>query len=223
MSSTQHNLPGLPEGFLEFLEETGLPCPPLPLSCIERLEQRDEYFFATDMRPIGMRLDFPEDRDAMLEQWSAPDVVSDADETVETEAQEHPLAEAENVSETETPLVSYVGFGLAGYGLQSRFVVYLADLGRLQLGISLPWGLAWGDPESERAELESAFRLAEACQQHIPARGCLKLLINRRGCVWDLVMDESVIHGEDMSSLLDCLEQQDASDDVISCHQWMRV
>lgn len=222
MSSMQHNLPRLPEGFSEFLKETGLPCPPLPLSCMERLEQTDEYFFATDMRPTGMRLDFPEDRDAMLEQWSAPDAVSDEDETAETEDQDLPLADAEDASETEAP-VNYVGFGLAGYGLQSRFVVYLADLGRLQLGISLPWGMAWGDPDSERAELESAFRLADVCQRNIPARGCLKLLISRRGCVWDRVTDESVIHGEDMSSLLDCLEQQDANGEVISCHQWMRV
>ena len=57
----------VPEGLIECLEALALPClPPIPLGELESLEQTASFFFATDSREVR-RMDYPEDRDSLLE------------------------------------------------------------------------------------------------------------------------------------------------------------
>ena len=140
----------LPEGFAGMLEDNGLPLPPLPLEAINELEQTDEWFFATDGRePLsGLAGLYLEDLDAVFDSPEAPQGLR------------------------EGP-VRYLGCGLLGGGLQSWQFRYLLDAGRLRLGLSLPWGGAWNDPETERLSLEAACSFIEACQACLPQSGVL--------------------------------------------------
>ena len=45
------NIPALPEGMAELLEQ--IPVPPLPLEAIDALERTDICFFATDRRELS--------------------------------------------------------------------------------------------------------------------------------------------------------------------------
>ncbi len=172
----------LPEGFAGMLEDNGLPLPPLPLEAINELEQTDEWFFATDGRePLsGLAGLYLEDLDAVFDSPEAPQGLR------------------------EGP-VRYLGCGLLGGGLQSWQFRYLLDAGRLRLGLSLPWGGAWNDPETERLSLEAACSFIEACQACLPQSGVLNVVLDAERCAWRLDTPEGDVQqqGEGLYALLD--------------------
>lgn len=231
----------LPEGFAEFLEQSGLPCPPLPLSALDGLERTDDNFFATDLRPVDRRPDGLEDMDALLNAGpERPGEHSRMTEPASAEADEaEGGAEASGAAESpaaasgeedlragdfepddvdddlsdDEPSVKYAGFGLAGSGLQGGTALYLLDAGTLRLCLAMPWNRAFGDPAEEREALEAAFRLAQVCVQSRPASGCLSVFVNGEGCRWSWCDDGGERGGGDAESLLDCLEQMECADD----------
>ena len=194
--------PPLPAGLKECLEALALPClPPLPLSALEHLEEAAPFFFASDGRPVR-RMEYPEDRDALLD-------------SSEGEGRE---SAGESAS---LPALCYAAFGLVGSGLQDAHFLYLLDVPGLRLGLSLPWGHAYGDSESERDDLAAALRLAEACQRNIPARGTLCVFFGPSSCLWEYA-GNTPSQGEDTASLLDFLTFLPQSEEI-PAHLWMRV
>jgi len=194
--------PPLPAGLKECLEALALPClPPLPLSALERLEEAAPFFFASDGRPVR-RMEYPEDRDAILDS---------------------PEGErGEGAGESASlPALRYAAFGLVGSGLQDAHFLYLLDVPGLRLGLSLPWGHAYGDPESERDDLAAALRLAEACQRNIPACGTLRVFFGPSSCLWEYA-GNTPSQGEDAASLLDFLTFLPRSEEI-PAHLWMHV
>lgn len=194
--------PPLPAGLKECLEALALPClPPLPLSALERLEEVAPFFFASDGRPVR-RMEYPEDRDALLD-------------SSEGEGRE---SAGESAS---LPALCYAAFGLVGSGLQDAHFLYLLDVPGLRLGLSLPWGHAYGDAETERDDLAAALRLAEACQRNIPERGTLCVFFGPSSCLWEYA-GNTPSQGEDAASLLDFLTFLPQSEEI-PAHLWMRV
>lgn len=191
----------LPEGFAGMLEDNGLPLPPLPLEAVNELEQIDEWFFATDGRELselaGLYL---EELDALFGGPGAPQGIG------------------------EGP-VRYLGCGLVGRGLQSWQFRYLLDAGRLRLGLSLPWGRAWGDPEAERLSLEAACRFIEVCQACLPRSGVLSVVLDAERCAWRLDTPEGEVRqqGEGLDALLDLMQGFDSGPVGIPNVNWMRV
>lgn len=194
--------PLLPSGLKECLEALALPClPPLPLSALERLEEVAPFFFASDGRPVR-RMEYPEDRDALLD-------------SSEGEGRE---SAGESAS---LPALRYAAFGLVGSGLQDAHFLYLLDVPGLRLGLSLPWGHAYGDAETERDDLAAALRLAGACQRNIPERGTLRVFFGPSSCLWEYA-GNTPSQGEDAASLLDFLTFLPQSEEI-PAHLWMRV
>ena len=194
--------PPLPAGLKECLEALALPClPPLPLSALERLEEAAPFFFASDGRPVR-RMEYPEDRDAILD--------SPGGERGEGAGEPPSL-----------PALYYAAFGLVGSGLQDAHFLYLLDVPGLRLGLSLPWGHAYGDSESERDDLAAALRLAEACQRNIPERGTLCVFFGPSSCLWEYA-GNTPSQGEDTASLLDFLTFLPRSEEI-PAHLWMHV
>ena len=209
----------LPEGFAGMLEDNGLPLPPLPLEAINELEQTDEWFFATDGRePLsGLAGLYLEDLDAVFD---SPEALQGL---------------------REGP-VRYLGCGLLGGGLQSWQFRYLldaghhqaaqglqgrqaADAGRLRFGLSLPWGGAWNDPETERLSLEAACSFIEACQACLPQSGVLNVVLDAERCAWRLDTPEGDVQqqGEGLYALLDLMQGLDSGLVGMSNVNWMRV
>ena len=183
------------------LEDNGLPLPPLPLEAINELEQTDEWFFATDGRELsGLAGLYLEGLDALFGGPGAPQGIG------------------------EGP-VRYLGCGLVGRGLQSWQFRYLLDAGRLRLGLSLPWGRAWGDPEAERLSLEAACRFIEACQACLPRSGVLSVVLDAERCAWRLDTPEGEVRqqGEGLDALLDLMQGFDSGPVGIPNVNWMRV
>lgn len=192
----------LPEGFAGMLEDNGLPLPPLPLEAISELEQTDEWFFATDGREPLSELTglYLEDLDAVFDGSETPQPIGDG-------------------------LVRYLGCGLIGEGLQSWQFRYLLDAGRLRLGLSLPWGGAWNDPEAERVSLEAACSFIEACQACPPQSGVLNVVLDAERCAWrlDNAEGEALQQGEGLYALLDLMQGLDSELIGMSNVNWMRV
>lgn len=192
----------VPEGLKECLEILALPCPPpFPLEDLGWLEQRAPFFFATDSREVR-RMDYPEDRDSILDRRNGD----------------------EDGAPIENPASRYAGFGLVGAGLQDRHFVYLLDVPGLRLGLSLPWGLAYGEPEKERDDMEAALRLAHACQRSIADIGVLRVFLGRDQCVWEHEENGILCRGDDVASLLDHLTIHAALDPTdVPSYLWLRV
>lgn len=200
MDATMQGL-RLPEGFAGMLEDNGLPLPPLPLEAINELEQTGEWFFATDARePLsglsGLRL---EDLDGVFDSPATPHLGAGP--------------------------VRYLGCGLIGEGLQSWQFRYLLDAGRLRLGLSLPWGGAWNDPEAERVSLEAACGFIEACQACMPQSGVLSVVLDAERCAWrlDNPEGETLQRGEGLHALLDLVQGLGSEPSGMSNVNWMRV
>ncbi len=212
----------LPEGFSQFMEDTGLLLPPVPLWAVNWLEQTDDNFFATDMRPV-QRMDMPADMDALFEAWPHAEASS------RRGGEERPAGEGTGGGSEDAPSATagfsgYAGFGIRGYGFQGRCATFLVETGGLRLGVSLPWGCAFGDPEDERAELAAAFRVAELCLRHIPATGRLCVFIGQDGCFWHRQDGGSERAGDTVDSLLNELEEHGgAAEEAVPSYQWMRV
>ncbi|MFR3458160.1 MAG: hypothetical protein ACLTTU_07355 [Bilophila wadsworthia] len=121
--------------------------------------------------------------------------------------------------------VRYLGCGLLGGGLQSWQFRYLLDAGRLRLGLSLPWGGAWNDPETERLSLEAACSFIEACQACLPQSGVLNVVLDAERCAWRLDTPEGDVQqqGEGLYALLDLMQGLDSGLVGMSNVNWMRV
>ena len=210
----------LPEGFAGMLEDNGLPLPPLPLEAINELEQTDEWFFATDGRePLsGLAGLYLEDLDAVFDSPLGPDDYL----VIMTRGHQ---ADFEVLRETLRAPVRYLGCGLLGGGLQSWQFRYLLDAGRLRLGLSLPWGGAWNDPETERLSLEAACSFIEACQACLPQSGVLNVVLDAERCAWRLDTPEGDVQqqGEGLYALLDLMQGLDSGLVGMSNVNWMRV
>jgi len=63
-------------------------------------------------------------------------------------------------AETES---GFLDIRLAGYGLQSLRFEYALRVPGLRFRLSLPYGRAFGDPESEKEDLRRGFALARVC------------------------------------------------------------
>ena len=192
----------VPEGLKECLEILELPSlPPFPLEDLDWLEQRAPFFFATDSREVR-RMDYPEDRDAILDRRNGDD-------------------EGDSIG---APASRYAGFGLVGTGLQDKHFVYLIDVSGLRLGLSLPWGLAYGEPEKERNDMEAALRIAHACQRNLADIGVLRVFLGKAQCVWEHEENGILCRGDDVASLLDHLTIHTALDPAdVPPHLWLRV
>ena len=192
----------VPEGLKECLEILDLPClPPFPLEDLDLLEQTAPLFFATDSRDVR-RMDYPDDRDAILDRKKAD----------------------EDAGIGRAPAPRYAGFGLVGTGLQDRHFVCLIDVPGLRLGLSLPWGLAYGEPEKERNDMEAALRIAHACQRSIADSGTLRVFLGKAQCVWEHEENGILCRGNDVASLLDHLTIHTALDPAdVPPHLWLRV
>lgn len=192
----------VPEGLKECLEILTLPCPPpVPLEELDLLEQTAPFFFATDSREVR-RMDSPEDRDAILGRENG----------------------GEDGGTASMPASRYAGFGLAGTGLQNKHFVYLLDAPGLRIGLSLPWGLAYGEPEKERGDMEAALRIAHACQRNIAGIGALRVFLGRDLCAWEHEENGISCRGDDVASLLDHLTAHAAPDSTDApSHLWLRV
>ena len=102
---------------------------------------------------------------------------------------------------------------------------YLLDAGRLRLGLSLPWGGAWNDPETERLSLEAACSFIEACQACLPQSGVLNVVLDAERCAWRLDTPEGDVQqqGEGLYALLDLMQGLDSGLVGMSNVNWMRV
>lgn len=63
----------LPEGLQAFLEETGLPVPPVPLALLDSFDAMSDRWFATDAGPEPKPLRFPSDADGFFSSRFAGD------------------------------------------------------------------------------------------------------------------------------------------------------
>ena len=113
----------------------------------------------------------------------------------------------------------------APQGLREGPVRYLLDAGRLRLGLSLPWGGAWNDPETERLSLEAACSFIEACQACLPQSGVLNVVLDAERCAWRLDTPEGDVQqqGEGLYALLDLMQGLDSGLVGMSNVNWMRV
>ena len=177
------NIPALPEGMAELLEQ--IPVPPLPLEAIDALERTDLCFFATYRRELSPTRTYAADLARYFEDSS------------------NPFAKFSG-------RLRYLGCGLRGHGLQGTVFEYLLDAGSLRLGLSLPWDRAYGDPEEERALLESGFKLMEVCQLHLPESGLLTVFLEQTACTWSFAEGaEETQQGDSVSGLLDFLQSRE--------------
>ena len=99
------------------------------------------------------------------------------------------------------------------------------DAGRLRFGLSLPWGGAWNDPETERLSLEAACSFIEACQACLPQSGVLNVVLDAERCAWRLDTPEGDVQqqGEGLYALLDLMQGLDSGLVGMSNVNWMRV
>lgn len=228
----------LPEGLTEFLEDNDIPCPPVPLSALEALDRTDDNFFATDLRPVPFVPVLPGDMDAVLDAWSGRQESAEASDNASASGEDEDARAGAEVVDSEEAAASalssdgaapfyeggYVGFGLAGSGLQGMRVLFLLKEGSFRFGVSLPWNRAFGDPAEEREDLEAAFRLAEVCLQSRPGSGELRVFVNDLGCRWSLTGEGAERRGDDVDGLLDCLETGDVlCGESVPFSMWMRV
>lgn len=186
----------LPAGLQDFLEENALICPPIPLAIFPLLEEREENFFATDWSVVSQPLNFMEDIDFALEalQEEQGDILEKG----------------------------YAGFGLAGYGLQSRYFNYLLHMKGVTFAVSLPWGLAYSDPRFEREELKTAYGLIQLCMNTSVPQGRLSVLVNSGACQWKWVDGDNTREGDTLISLVECLEQIEDSESIPQ-YMWTKV
>lgn len=188
------NIPALPEGMAELLEQ--IPLPPLPSEAIDALERTGIRFFATDGRELSPSRTQAADLARYFGNFSNP----------------FPRASGR---------LRYLGCGLRGHGLQGTVFEYLLDAGSLRLGLSLPWDRAYGDPEEERSLLESGFKLMELCRRHLPESGLLTVFLDQTACIWSFVEgEERIQEGDSVSGLLDFLQLEES--DVHPMH-WIRI
>ena len=204
-------IPPFPQGLKEFLEALALPCPPpLPLAHIGQFHQTAPRFFATDDRPVRFRLDSPDDLDILLDRRPFLRKGKDGSEP-------SPEGAAE-------PAAPYVACGLVGSGLQGIHFLYLLDVPGLRLGLSLPWGRAYGDAEEEVSNMEAGLRLAHICQRNIADCGRMHIFLGPNTCHWTFEDGDSLCQGDDANSLLDHLTINTASSSgEVPSHLWIRV
>lgn len=200
----------LPEGLQEFLEQNAIPCPPIPLAVFPLLLERDENFFATNAYAFSGSFLFWED-------------LEDIKEALKTqEEKEAAFLKSLQEENEEDPERAYLGFGLFGYGLQSKSFQYLLHTKNLTFAFCLPWGLAYSDSAFEREELENVYETVTACLCCTAKEGHLSVLINADYCHWKWADENSVKEGSTIMSLLDFLEQADDGSSVPE-YMWTRV
>lgn len=174
-----------PEDFTEFLERSGLPVPPLPLSLFNTIDEVGPDFFASDARMTPVRLSTTSDLEGFLDAFHRKDSASKKDDWLR-----------------------YAGFGLAGYGMQSRQVQLIVDSGGLRFAAALPWNNAFDAPDAERAQLRAAYAVLEAALARIPEKGLLTVMISQEGIFWSACTDEDAVEGDSLAALLDLLDEE---------------
>ena len=123
--------------------------------------------------------------------------------------------------EADAAGVRWLAFGVRGRGLQGkRFDYYLLSDG-LRIAVTLPWARIYGDPDEERAALESAFHLVRLCLAREFDGRRLEVSLNRVRCSWRLRSDgETIVEGEGVDGLLDELGTEDAD---VPMRYWISV
>ncbi len=117
----------------------------------------------------------------------------------------------------------YAGYGVVGYGVQSREVVYVVQTAHLQFALSLPWSRLYGDPEEEQAALRTALDLAEVCLAYAMDEArvegeTLSVILTAQACCWRWTVDGLTHDGETLEGLVQRLEHTLGAEP-----SWMKV
>lgn len=220
-----------PEYFAEMLEENRLPIPPIPLSAIPFLEEREPAFFATDARPFTRNLHCInlDSLDMMRRGGGFP----------------FALNAPQDMASHEDGVL-YVGCGLRGYGLQNRYFCYALEMASLRIVLSFPWGNVYEDADGAYESLEGLLHVIELCQhmQGTMKEGCVLELALGQECVWQVLEttedmtdsgaspedlanpDDSGVYclakGDSIASLLDYMVTVDKGK-TIDSSTWLRI
>lgn len=117
----------------------------------------------------------------------------------------------------------YVGYGLIGHPFGTPYALLLICRRGLRLGVCLPWGGAYNDPQAERDNLTAALGIVELCLQAGPEAGSLEVLITGQGCEWRYCTETRELEGEDLDGLLTALEKEAETGEAVSPAQWLAV
>jgi hypothetical protein len=102
----------------------------------------------------------------------------------------------------------------------------MVETHHLRLGLSLPWGHIYNDPDRERKNIEFALQIAHACQLNLPQEGLLQIFIHKSGCRWNYTHNEDKQSGNDIASLLNFLTFLDCSANTannLPPYLWLQV
>lgn len=117
----------------------------------------------------------------------------------------------------------YAGFGLGGNPYSTPYAMYLQKTGTLELGLCLPWGGVYNDPESEKDDWEAALRIAEVCTAGKPEDGKLSVLVSSEGLFWQLKTKTLDLEGRGLDGLLTALEKVSESCAPVPFNDWLAV
>ncbi len=188
------------QSFADFLQANSLESPPLPVGMLDIIEEHYPNVYSTDARLLPFSF-------SSLDLANA-DMIFNAEDAF-------PYSEK----------ISYFATGIAGYGMQSWFFIYLLATENAELAISLPYGNAYGDVLEDKVEIEAMYLFIEASLAYLKEGQKLKFAYDMNHCEWSLTDTETdtTTEGSEIAALLDLLECNGGARIGVENMQWIRI
>lgn len=117
--------------------------------------------------------------------------------------------------------IRWFAFGMQGHGLQSKHFDYFLLSDSLRLSLSIPYARIYGNRDTEREQLESAFALARLCLARPIKEERLDVILDQDRCNWRVALGDDVFaEGNEIMSLLGELSKDDGD---VPARYWINV
>lgn len=214
---------GFSEEFFRFISALNGVIPPVPLQCIDYLEEIENNFFVTvdseKEKVLHRNNPLLHHTFSSLDVHTLAFLFENHNAMLETTV-------ANAYAEQELHRLPFCALGLRGHGIQNNVFVYLFHASHVRIGISIPYGNAFTF-EDEQESLESALRFAQVCQQSELQGKALHCTLDATHCEWRILHEETqeILHeGTELAPLLDLLvSYADGHEASTSSAHWVMV
>ncbi len=191
--------------FLFMLESNDLPTISVPNDALSRLIHLENTFFSTSYTVSALN---------SIDSFTEANVVFDGFDEHGKKQRQALLADAQSdnkalLATDDKNVVYFFAVGLSGYGIQNWSFCYFLSTPYLRMSIKIPYGNAYGDPEEEQNNVQTAVQLIEFCQNRLLAsqENKLSLWLERDRCYFTVCTaeGETLKAGNELEDMIDFL------------------